>query len=321
VLPTGPDPWVAYRDGFYYYMNSTRNNLTIWKTRSIPDLARAKKKIVWTPPASGPYSKEIWAPEIHFLEGKWYIYFSADAGDNQTHRVWVLENASPDPLEGEWTMKGKLSDPSDKWAIDVSVFEHKHHLYTIWSGWEGDTNGTQNIYIAAMQNPWTIQGQRSKISTPTYPWETVGEIDNHNNSNEPSHINVNEGPEILAHGNKLFLIYSASACWTENYCLGRLTASADSDLLDPSSWKKNPLPVFSQKPEAQAYGTGHCGFFTSPDGREDWIIFHANPNPGEGCGHFRQPRAQRINWTADGSPDFGEPIPLSTPIPRPSGEP
>src|SRR5690348_13240502 len=93
LLPTGPDPWVIYKDGFYYYMNTTGMNLTIWKTRSIADLKTAEKKVVWRPPASGPYSHEVWAPELHFLDAKWYIYFAADAGTNQTHRVWVIENA------------------------------------------------------------------------------------------------------------------------------------------------------------------------------------------------------------------------------------
>jgi len=320
VLPSGPDPWVAFKDGFYYYMNSTRTNLTIWKTRRIPDLKQARKSVVWTPPRSGPYSAEIWAPEIHFLREKWYIYFAADDGHNSTHRIWVLENASADPTQGQWIMKGKLCDPSDKWAIDASVFEDHGRLHAIWSGWEGGQNGTQNIYIAAMKNPWTIEGHRSKISSPTYPWETVGDLLPNHAPDEAAHVNVNEGPEILQHGDKVFLIYSASGCWTDNYCLGMLTAAEGSDLLDPGSWEKSPQPVFSQRPEAQAYGTGHCGFFKSPDGKEDWIVFHANPRPGEGCGHFRAPRAQRFTWKADGRPDFGQPIPLTTPIQRPSGE-
>jgi GH43 family beta-xylosidase len=317
VLPSGADPWVACKDGFYYYMNSTRSNLTIWKTRSIPDLRQAQKAVVWTPPPTGPFSAEIWAPEIHFLQDKWYIYFAADDGKNSTHRIWVLENASPDPVQGQWTMKGKLSDASDKWAIDASVFENKGRLYALWSGWEGETNGTQNIYIAAMKNPWTIEGARSKLSSPAYPWETFGDLGPRSDS---AHVNVNEGPEILPHDDRLFLIYAASGCWTDNYCLGMMMASIGSDLLDPGSWEKYPRPVLSQLPEAQAYGTGHCGFFKSPDGKEDWIVFHANPKPGEGCGGFRAPRAQPIIWRADGTPDFGQPIPLATPIRRPSGE-
>jgi GH43 family beta-xylosidase len=123
LLPTGPDLWVEYKDGFYYYMNTTGSNLTVWKTSSMADLKSAEKKVVWTPPGAGPYSREIWAPEIHFLGGKWYVYFAADAGKNGTHRIWVVENSSADPLQGERTLKAKVADPADKWAIDASVFE------------------------------------------------------------------------------------------------------------------------------------------------------------------------------------------------------
>src|SRR5215469_9445305 len=177
LLPTGPDPWVIVKDGYYYYMNTVGTNLTIWKTRSIADLKNTEKKIVWRPPASGPYSHEIWAPELHLLDGKWYIYFAADAGTNRSHRLWVLENNSTDPLQGEWTMKGKLADRSDKWAIDPTVFENRGRRYLAWSGWEGDINGVQSIYIAELGNPWTVKGRRARISTPQYPWEKMGDRD------------------------------------------------------------------------------------------------------------------------------------------------
>jgi GH43 family beta-xylosidase len=317
LLPTGPDPWVEYKDGWYYYMNTTAKNLTVWKTRNIADLKSALKKVVWTPPATGPYSHDIWAPEIHFLRGKWYIYFAADAGTNQTHRIWVIENASSDPLLGEWTFKGKLADPTDMWAIDASVFEDQGWLYAIWSGWEGDENGTQSIYIARLKNPWTVEGRRARISTPEYPWEKVGDIPPQLKQDNPPHIDVNEGPEILRHDGKLFLTYSASACWTDNYALGMLTADSGADLLNPAAWKKSPQPVFQQSPENHVYATGHNGFFKSSDGKQDWIIYHANSRPGQGCGWHRAPRAQSFTWNGDGSPNFGTPVPAGKALATP----
>lgn len=318
LLASGPDPWSIYKDGWYYYMHTTADDLTIWKTRSLADLGKARKTVVWTPPKTGPYSDNIWAPELHFLRGRWYIYFAADGGENQTHRVWVIENASPDPTRGAWTMKGKLADPSDKWAIDCSVFEHRGQLYAVWSGWPGDENGVQNIYIARMSNPWAIEGSRVLLSTPSLEWETVGDIEKPGGG--PRHVDVNEGPQILVHGDRVFLIYSASGCWTESYSLGMLTASADADLLDPASWKKSPTPVFTPSPDARAYATGHNSFFKSPDGKEDWILYHANPEPNLGCGGRRSPRAQPFMWKADGTPDFGRPVRAGAPVRRPSGE-
>jgi GH43 family beta-xylosidase len=319
LLPSGADPWVTSEHGFYYYMNTTGVNLTLWKTRHVTDLRHAEKKVVWTPPASGPYSHDIWAPEIHRLGRNWYIYFAADAGTNNSHRIWALENNSSDPMKGSWALKGKVADATDKWAIDASVFKNRRKLFLIWSGWEGDRDGTQNIYIAQLKNPWTVQSQRVRISTPELPWETVGDIPRRR-ADGITHVNVNEGPETLKHGRKIFLVYSASGCWTDNYALGMLTADQKADLLNQASWTKNPQPVFTERPEAHAYGTGHNSFFKSPDGKQDWIVYHANPEPHEGCNGARSPRAQPFKWNAEGTPDFGRPVPTGKPIPKPSGK-
>jgi GH43 family beta-xylosidase len=249
------------------------------------------------------------------LNSKWYIYFAADAGTNQTHRIFVLENSARDPLTGDWTMKGKLADPDDRWAIDASVFQNGGKLYAIWSGWRGAENGTQNIYIARLRNPWTVEGKRVMLSTPQFPWEEVGDLP----KGDPPHLNVNEGPEILKHGGKIFLIYSASACWTDHYALGMLEAPANANLLNPKSWKKSDRPVFSTSPAAHAFATGHNSFFKSPDGAEDWILYHANPEPNQGCDGHRSPRAQPFTWNRDGTPNFGIPAPLGTATQKPSG--
>lgn len=313
LLPSGADPWVTSRDGVYYYMQTTGRNLAIWKTRDITDLKDAEKKVIWQPPATGPYSHEIWAPELHFVSGKWYVYFAADDGRNETHRIWALENSSADPLAGEWVMKGKVADPSDKWAIDATVFENRAQLYMAWSGWPGDRDGEQDIYIARLKNPWTIDGDRVRLSSPQYTWEKHGDLPG------PRHVNVNEGPEVLFHGSRVFLIYSASGCWTDDYQMGMLQTSVDADLMKPSSWTKLRQPVFTPSATAHAFATGHNGFFKSPDGKEDWIVYHANPEPHQGCGTQRSPRAQPFKWNADGTPNFGAPAHVGSALPKPSG--
>jgi GH43 family beta-xylosidase len=315
LLPAGADPWCIYKGGYYYYTNTTGVNITIWKTKSIAALKKAQKKVVFTPPGSGPYSHDIWAPEIHFLNGKWYVYFAADSGNNRSHRIWVLENTSADPLTGEWKIKGKLTTPQDKWSIDGSLFGYKNQLYFIWSGWDDTVNGQQNIYIAKMKDPLTIEGERSMISSPQLEWEKHGDL--HNPDDVP-HVNVNEGPEVLIHHNKIFLIYSASGCWTDYYALGMLTASAGSDLMDPHSWKKSPQPVFKENVANKVYAPGHNSFFKSPDGKQDWILYHGNDKPGLGCGRYRSPRAQIFTWNKDGTPNFGIPAPVRVPLKIPS---
>lgn len=320
LLPAGADPWSIHKNGWYYYTHTTGRDLTLWKTRTLADLATADRKTVWTPPEGTMYSKEIWAPELHFLNEKWYLYFAADDGRNRNHRLYVLENPSPDPLEGTWTMKGKLATPDDRWAIDGSVFTHKGKLYLVWSGWEGDENGRQDIFLARLKNPWTTQGPRVRISTPEHPWEKVGDIPRPGPDDQP-HVDVNEGPQALTQRNRVFIVYSASGCWTEHYALGMIYADAGSDLMKLKSWRKHPDPVFKAE-GAKIKGThaaGHNSFFKSPDGKEDWILYHANSEPGQGCGRQRSPRAQPFRWTPTGFPDFGQPVSIGIPLPLPAG--
>lgn len=315
LLPTGADPFSFYKDGYYYYTHTVGNRIDIWKTKHLAELKTAQRKTIFTPPPHTAYSKELWAPEIHFIQGKWYVYFAADDGRNDNHRMYVLENSAADPLEGTWAFKGKVADPTDKWAIDGDVFTWKNQLYMIWSGWEGDTNGQQNIYIAKMKNPWTIEGHRVKIASPEFEWEKHGDL---NDANNPPHVNVNEGPQALVHGNRLFIVFSASGCWTDFYALGLLSFTGRQNLLDTGSWKKHPQPLFKQSKENGVYAPGHNSFFKSPDGKQDWILYHANSAPGQGCGGHRSPRAQPFTWDKEGMPQLGEPVQTGIPLPVPS---
>jgi GH43 family beta-xylosidase len=309
VLTGSPDPWVFQKDDQYYLTHTTGNSLKLYRTSKMSELSKATSKTVWTAPASGMNSRNIWAPELHFVEDKWYFYYAADDGDNANHRMWVLENASVDPLQGTWVDKGELELPDDKWAIDGTIFSHNDQLYFLWSGWEGDTDVRQDIYIVKMTDPFTAEGERVLLSKPELGWELNG-----------SPPGVNEGPQFLRHDDKVFIVYSASGCWTDDYALGMLTADASADLLDPGSWTKSSEPVFKKYPDGQVYGPGHNGFFMSADGTENWIIYHANAFSGQGCGNNRSVRMQPFTWTTAGLPDFGRPAALDVSLDKPSGE-
>ncbi|WP_225986484.1 family 43 glycosylhydrolase [Rufibacter sp. LB8] len=308
LMTSGADPWVVKSGNFYYYTHTLGNRVGIYKTQHMSQLSKAPLTTAWLPPTSGAYSKNIWAPELHQINGKWYVYFAADDGNDANHRMYVIENASPDPTAGSWTFKGKIAPTTDRWAIDGTILEHGGQMYFVWSGWEGTNNpGVQQIYIAKMTNPWTLEGDRVMISRPTQNWEMNGL--------------VNEGPEVLKNAaGKVFLIYSASGCWTDDYALGRLTLRDNGNPMNPDDWIKAPTPVLKTNANNNAFGPGHNGFFKSPDGTEDWIIYHANSFSGEGCGAARSPRMQKFTWNTDGTPNFGEPVKTNTRITRPSGE-
>jgi len=313
LLSSGPDPWVIRKDGDsnYYYTNTLGNRLALWATTKMSQLGQASPVTIWTPPTTGSYSREIWAPELHNFKGKWYMYFAADDGSNDNHRIYVLENDDANPLSANWVFKGKVADTTaDRWAIDASAFEYNNQLYLVWSGWQGTVNTEQDIFIAQLSDPVTITGQRAMISSPTQSWEKVGA--------PPA---VNEGPEaLISPSGRLFLTFSASGCWTDSYSLGLLTLRTGGDPMNPADWTKSTAPVFATQADNGAYAPGHNGFFTTKDGKQSWLLYHANSSAGQGCGNARNPRMQPFTWRPDGTPDFGTPAKINTPMQKPSGE-
>jgi GH43 family beta-xylosidase len=307
VAPDGADPWVWKEDGVYYLVATTGRDVTLTRARTLSGLGAGERRLVWTPPASGPASRNVWAPELHRIDGKWYVYVAADDGENANHRMYALENPSVDPFEGEFRLKGKLAPPGDDhWAIDGTVARVRDRLYFLWSGWEGTEDVRQDLYIAPMSDPWTVSGPRTAIARPELVWETRGA--------PPAVI---EGPEVLVRGDAVFVVYSCSGSWTDDYALGLLYARSDADLLAPASWTKRRTPLFASS--AKVVAPGHGSFTTSPDGAEDWLVYHAARYPG--AGWARNLRMQGISRGADGAPILGVPADPDAPLPLPSGDP
>lgn len=307
---SAPDPWVFKDEDTYYVTYTTGVNITLVKTNKMSQINKAVPRVVWTPPSVGLNSQQIWAPEIHKINDVWYIYYAASNGDNSTHRMWVLENKSSDPLKGTWVDKGELSLPDDKWAIDGSPFELNGELYFVWSGWEGDSDGRQDIYITKMIDPLTATGDRFLLIKPEEEWEI------NNNS-----VAVTEGPQIWFRNNKVFLFYSAGGCWTDGYAVGAISMGIDKDPLDEASWSRlQNNPLFVSNVNGNAFGPGHNSFFKSLDGQEDWILYHANPQSNQGCGSNRTMRMQKIAWDENDLPLLGVPEKLYKELDRPGGE-
>ncbi|OXL85474.1 alpha-N-arabinofuranosidase [Paenibacillus sp. SSG-1] len=305
VVEQRADPWVyKHTDGYYYFTASVPeyDRIEIRRSKTLQGLGEAEPVVAWRKYETGPLSANIWAPEIHFIQGKWYIYFAA-ARTTETndglfdHRMYVLENDSANPLEGTWTEKGKIRTQWESFALDATTFEHNGVLYYVWAQKDPDIEGNSNLYISEMSNPWTLQGKQVMISTPEYPWEVIG-------------FKVNEGAAVLKRNGRIFISYSASAT-DHNYCMGLLYADESADLLDPASWVKSPEPVFATNEENGQYGPGHNSFTVSEDG-EDVIVYHAR-NYKEIIGDplydpNRHTRMQVFGWSEDGTPNFGVPV-------------
>jgi GH43 family beta-xylosidase len=308
-LGTGADPFVTQWNGNYYMTRSTGGAVWINRAAALEDIHAnspgSDTILAWDPPSGRNYSAEIWAPELHRIGESWYIYVAASNGTNETHRMHVLERNAVDPF-GAYTYKGQIVLPTDRWAIDGTVFEWQGSLYYVWSGWPGFQNGQQNLYIAEMENAWTPRTDRVLLSSPQYAWERHG-------------LSINEGPQILIENGKLHIIYSASGFWTPEYALGRLTYNGNGSLLNPASWSKSTQPVFQGA--SGVVGVGHASFVKSPDGTEDWIVYHAHKDPVPSTGEIRDVRIQPFTFNLDGTPNFGSPLPTGTMIRVPSGRP
>nr|WP_324258352.1 family 43 glycosylhydrolase [Cellvibrio fontiphilus] len=303
IFPNGADPWLEYFEGNYYLTTTTwTSQLVMRKSPTLAGLASATPINIWSESDLGRCCN-FWAFEFHRLNTpkgpRWYVMYTSGIAENfDRQHLSVIESHGDDPL-GPYTYKG--SPMPDIWNIDGNYFEHKGQLYLLWSQWVGDE---QTIWISKMSNPWTVEGERVKIIRPEYDWEFSG-------------MKVNEGPEILKRNGKTYMVYSASFCNTPDYKLGLVELVGD-DPLKVESWHKFDKPVFSKA--NGVYGPGHNGFFKSPDGTEDWIIYHGNASELEGCTSTRSVRAQKFTWNEDGTPNFGEPVAAGVPVASPSGE-
>ena len=297
------DPYVyKHTDGTYYFTASLPDydGIALRKADKLFDLKDAPEKIIWKKHDKGIMSFHVWAPELHFIFGKWYIYFAAgDVDDIWAIRPYVLECRGDDPFNDEWIEKGMMQcsdeDPFSfrAFSLDGTVLENHGEYYFIWAEKVGVGKQISNLYIAKMESATKLSTVQVLLTTPDYDWERVG-------------FWVNEGPAFIKHDGKIYMTYSASETGVA-YCIGMLSADENDDLLDPKSWTKSRMPVLKTSEELKIYGPGHNSFTVNDEG-EPVMIYHArteaeivgNPlyNPN------RHAMVMKVKWNESGEPEF-----------------
>lgn len=265
------DPYVyRHTDGNCYFTASVPeyDRIVLRQASTLAGLAGAKERTLWHKHESGPQSLHIWAPEIHCIDGEWYIYYAAgDKDDEWEIRPYVLKCTGNHPMRDEWVEMGRMkaadNDPFSfrSFSLDATIHQQNGRYYYIWAEKTGVGKQISNLYIALMETPVKLATAQVLLTTPDYDWERVG-------------FWVNEGPDILEHGDKLFLTFSASETGID-YCIGMLYADKDADLLDPLSWTKLRNPVLRSDGQKGIYGPGHNCFVKADDGVTDLCIYHA----------------------------------------------
>lgn len=327
-----PDPWIVRYGDYYYVCKAQGNGINVSRSDKLSVISATKN--IWSAPYDNGGNRvwnptNVWAPELHHVDGRWYIYYAAGRPHSETNsyayqRSGVLRAKTDDPM-GEWEDLGMLytgdayqpgivpTAENTGYAIDLGVFHLNGKLYAIWSG-NPPGSGDQWLYIAPMANPYTISASRTAISKPDKTWELyTGK--------------VNEGPAFLKNKEKgkFFVIYSCNGSWTKQYRLASLQLGDTlSDPLNASNWKKSASDVFFRCDDTSTVdgvnGVGHCSFTTSPDGTEDWIVYHVKNRNDNTWSSGRSTFIQKFTWKTDGTPDFGTPVGWGEAVALPSGE-
>ncbi len=264
------DPYVLHHGDEWYFTASVPayDRIVLRHATSLEGLRTAQEHEVWHAHHDGVMSCHIWAPELHFLDGKWYIYFAAgEKEDVWKIRPWVLRCEGADPLQGPWTECGMLKRAdSDEFSftdfsLDMTIFELHEKRYCIWAEKVSVGKKISNLYIAEMTSPTALATPQMLLTSPSYAWERHG-------------FWVNEGPSVLKTAGKVFVSFSASDT-SAAYCMGLMWMDEADDPMDVSAWHKLNRPVFTTNVEKGIYGPGHNTFFML-DG-EVYTSYHARP--------------------------------------------
>ena len=290
------DPCVVW-DGvtkYYYLLVTHSKNVTIQRAKSLLDIPNAESKVVYVSTPEHGIHGYIWAPEMHKApNGKWYIYTSGSAKPKDPwgkKHLFVLESKTHDPFDG-FVFKGKLE--TSEYAIDPTIYTlDDGKQYASYSVLKPES---QYIIVREMANPWTFDKKMASIAAPQYDWEKVL-------------YRVNEGPFFVKSpdGKRLFIVFSANGCWSDDYSLGVIEYMGG-DLCDAKSWKKHPDKLLYKG--NGVYGTGHASFFKSPSGKELWCAYHAFDKSNPSAKPIKRLlNFQRVNFTAEGFPVMGKAI-------------
>lgn len=297
------DPYVyRHLDGNYYFTGSLPeyDGIALRRAGSLAGLPDAEERVIWRRHEQGPMSIHIWAPELHYLFGKWYIYFAAgEKEDIWNIRPYVLECQGDDPVSDAWAELGRMQRADEDefsfeaFSLDATIFENKGNYYYVWAEKTGVGKQISNLYISELASANKLKTVQVMLTTPDYDWERFG-------------FWVNEGPAVIKRNGRIFLTYSASDTGI-HYCMGMLTADEDSDLLDPKSWCKERYPVLSTNAEKGIYGPGHNSFTIDEQGN-DILVYHARKEK-EITGNplyipNRHAMLMKIDWDREGRPVF-----------------
>ena len=278
------------------------DRIILRRSKTVEGLADAEEIVIWDEENTDNSHRWIWAPEIHQINGTWYVFFTASVDKK---RVWgirpkviVCNKGDKDLFKPEnWETEAHPCEPheNDKTAytvfsLDMTHFENKGTHYVAWA----QIVGSSSVLLASVdeKEPWKATSEHMILTMPEFAWEWQND-------------RVNEGPAVIKNNGKIYIAYSASSV-NETYCVGLMYADEDSDLLDPASWIKLRYPILSTEDlPGSLSGPGHNSFTVDEYGNPI-IVYHVRdfdePWPRDLYDAGRHAMVKRVNFAYDGTP-------------------
>lgn len=253
------DPFILLDNGTYYAYGThasggievyTSTNLKKWKLHGLA----LNKDDVWA-------DRRFWAPEIYKVNGKFYMYYSADEH--------ICVAISDYPL-GPFKQAEQKPMIADEKCIDNSLFiddNGKPYLFFV------RFNDGNNVWVAELESDLT-----------TIKKETMHPCIHVSQGWEKVWPRVNEGPFVIKHKGLYYMSYSANSYESPLYGVGCATAS---NIM--GTWIKYDNNPLLQSP-GDLVGVGHNAMFTDKEGRLR-IVYHAHKDKNN-----IHPRAMYIGY-------------------------
>ncbi len=239
------DPFIMLHDNLYYaYGTNAADGIQVYTSTDLLEWTKAQNLALHKDDTYG--EKWFWAPEVYFVKGKFYMYYSAEEH--------ICAAISDSPL-GPFVQEDKKPMIEGEKTIDNSLFI--------------DEDGTPYLFFDRFNdglNIWVAQLEEDLISIKT---ETLHKCLKVSQEWEKVWPRVNEGAFVIKHNGLYYMTYSANSYESQFYGVGCAIAT---DIM--GEWTKYSHNPLLQKP-IDLVGVGHSSMFKDKEG--EWrIVFHAH---------------------------------------------
>ena len=265
------DPFVLQHEGQYYAYGTGVLSPEGW---AFPVL-HSTDLVSWQPRGWSlipPGGHEFWAPEVAYQDGVFYMYYSARGIDDKDHQLRVATHTSP---LGPFRDTGRVLVPDQPFTIDAHPFQDRDGQWYMFYSQDFLTLddpyrvGT-GIVVDRMLDMLTLAGEARVVIRPhadwqlfkaqrsmygaVYDWYTI------------------EGASLRFHNGLYYCFFSGGAWEHDNYGISYVIADQVMGPYSLPPW--DPQVLLRSVPE-RVIGPGHNSFTRSPDGKQEFIVYHA----------------------------------------------